>query len=267
MDLSKLRVRYIDGYERAVQKEGMTQKDKILPYMTVVYPYRGSYEVALGDEPLRTLHSGEGCFITAPGAQHTIVHHLAPGQTEMVPRWLRLSVMYDDVLDVTAWFTPPFLVTGKAAEPFIRAVDALVAMKDGEENSFQKLRIAATVLEELLKISRFQPASLETNRIYPAILLVKDHYDEPITVERMAEACAMAPSTFYRVFRQSIQMTPMQYLEDYRLQQAAQLLLFEKQNLSRIAERCGYYDEFHLSRNFKRYYGVSPREYKKRAIL
>ena len=269
MDLSKLSIEYIDGYERTVTVDGLTQKDKILPYMTVVYPYRGYYQVCLEDDPLSTLPHGAGCYITAPGARHTIVHRICPGQDSMVPRWLRFSVMYDHVLDVTGWFSPPLLVTGEAARPFIGAVDALLEARQRPEyeKNFRKLRIGAQLLEQLLQICDFAPAALELERIYPAILRIKDHFSQRLTVDQLAEACAMSPATFYRLFRQTVGKTPMQYLNEYRLKQAAQLLLFETQTLSAIAETCGYCDEFHLSRNFKAYYGISPREYRKHTIL
>ena len=269
MDLSKLSVQYIDGHEATITEDFLTQKDKILPYMTIVYPYHGYYDVCLGDDKLSTLPHGTGCYITAPGARHTIVHRISEGEDSMMPRWLRFSVMYDQVLDVTGWFTPPLLVTGAQAEPFIAAIDELIALRQavGAEKVFGKLRVAATLLEHLLAICPFTPAALELERIYPAILKVKDHYGSSLTVEQLAEACAMSPATFYRLFRQTIHKTPMQYLEEYRLKQAAQRLLFEKQTLAQIAEECGYYDEFHLSRNFKKHYGMSPREYKKHTIL
>lgn len=269
MDLSKLSVQYLDGYEGTVRKDGITQKDKILPCMTVVYPYKGYYQVCLRDDPLSTLAHGEGCYMTAPGARHTIVHRISPGEECMMPRWLQFSVMYDRVLDVTGWFTPPLLVTGAAARPFIEAIDELVALRQASEHEklFGKLRIAATLLENLLRLCPFMPAALELERIYPAILKVKDCYGGTVTVEQLAAACAMSPATFYRVFRQTVHMTPMQYLEEYRLKQAAQNLLFERKTLAQIAEECGYYDEFHLSRNFKKHYGMSPREYKKHTIL
>ena len=269
MDLSKLSIQYIDGYETVVKTDGMTQKDKILPYMTIVYPYQGHYEICLGDDPLTTLHHGEGCYMTAPGARHTIVHRLDPGEDKMMPRWLRFSVMYDQVLDVTSWFELPFLVTGEQAKPFIDAIDQLILLRQAETHAknFGKLRLAATLLENLLQLCPFHPATLELERVYPAVLMVKDCYGDTITVEKLAAACAMSPATFYRLFRQTIHKTPMQYLDEYRLKQAAQRLLFEKQTLAQIAEDCGYYDEFHLSRNFKKYYGVSPKTYKRQTIL
>lgn len=269
MDLSKLSIEFIDGYERTVYQDGLTQKDKILPYMTVVYPYEGFYEVCLGDDPLSCLPHGAGCYITAPGARHTIVHRICPGESRMIPRWLRFSVMYDGVLDVTGWFRPPLLVTGEAALPFIRAVDELLELRTREKHiqNFRKLRIAGQLLEALLGICPCLPATMEPERIYPAIVLIKDRFRQRLTVEQMASACAMSPATFHRLFRQAVHQTPMQYLEAYRLNQVAQRLLSGKETLAAIAEQCGYFDEFHLSRNFKKYYGLSPREYKKRTLL
>lgn len=269
MDLSKLSIEFIDGHERTVYRDGLTQKDKILPYMTVVYPYRGYYEVCLGDEPLETLHRQEGCFLTAPGVRHTIVHRIYPDDDRMVPRWLRFSVMYDHVLDVTGWFTPPLIVTGEQAKPFMEAVDELLKLKKLPDHvqNFRKLRIAGELLELLLSLCGCEPVTLELERIYPAILLVKDRFHDAITVAQLAEACAMSEATFYRLFRETVHKTPMQYLEEYRLKQAAQWLLSDTDTLAAIAEKCGYYDEFHLSRNFKKHYGMSPREYKKSTIL
>ena len=89
----------------------------------------------------------------------------------------------------------------------------------------------------------------------------------PVTVEQMANACAMSPATFYRLFRQAAHQTPMQYLEAYRMKRVARHLLSGQETLSYIAEQCGYFDQFHLSRNFKKHYGMSPREYKKQMIL
>ena len=269
MDLSKLSIKFLNGYHRDVYQDGATQKDKILPFMTIVYPYRGYYEVCLGDDPLSLLPHGAGCYITAPGARHTIVHRLSPGEDFMSPRWIKFSVMYDGILDVTDWFTPPLLVTGKQAEPFIRAADELVAIKQLPDHiqNFRKLRLAGTLLEALMSVCECTPASLELERIYPAILRIKDAYRRPITAQELADACAMSQPTLFRLFRQTVGMTPMQYLENHRLKQAAQLLLSDQDTLAVIAEKCGYWDEFHLSRNFKRHYGMSPREYKKQAIL
>ena len=60
-------------------------------------------------------------------------------------------------------------------------------------------------------------------------------------------------------------MTPCQYQQRYKLEQAAQmLLLYPDMPLAAVAENLGFCDEFHLSRVFKQRYGLSPRSYRQR---
>lgn len=269
MELDKLRIQLIDGFEKQVFEDKLELRNKKWPYMLIDYPVVGYYELAKEDEPIRILRPGEGCLILAPNTRHTQIHRLDPVEGIMVPRWMDFSVTYDDILDVTGWFDPPFVVEGKRAEPFLQAIDELVSLRGKEAEpatAFKKLRIGATVLEELLKISAFKPAMLEAERIYPAIGMIKECYGQSITVERLAQRCAMSASTLHRCFQQILGKTPMQYLQEYRLTQAARLLT-GKQSLAKIAEECGFCDEFHLSRNFKKQFGMSPREYKKRTNL
>ena len=98
MELSKLRILYIDGIERSVSKDGMVTKDKKWPYMLIDYPAKGYYELCKEDEPLTVLRPGEGCYILAPNIRNTCYHRSDPGETEMIPRWMQFSVTYDDVL-------------------------------------------------------------------------------------------------------------------------------------------------------------------------
>ncbi len=269
MDLKKLSVEFIVAFEKTHYEDGVTQKDKILPHMTVSYPYQGYYEVCLGDDPLSLLPHGAGCYVTAPGARHTIVHRICEGEDRVIPRWLRVCVMYDNVLDVTSWFVPPLLITGEQAKPFIQAVDDLLQLKTQPEHvqNFGKLRIAGQLMEALLTVCEYKPVVVGMERIYPAILRIKDDYSKPLSAQDLADACSMSPATFYRVFWQTVGMTPMRYLEDYRLKQASRMLITDKYTLGAIAEQCGYYDEFHLSRNFKKHFGLSPKEYKKQAAI
>lgn len=279
MELGKLSVEYIDGFVGIPKPDGFIQKDKVLPYITIVYPQSGCYDIQVEDGPFQHLEEQAGCYITAPFLRHTIVHRTAPGQPFMQPLWLRLSVLYNGVLDVTGWFQPPLFVKGEDAQPFIDAIRELCTIRDPSvtydrpysgkqtwDKAFQKLRITGSVLENLLRISDFQAVDPETERIYPALARIGSHYGQHLSVEQLARECGMSVSTFYRVFSRIMSKSPMQYLNEYRLKQAAQMLMREGAVLSDIAERCGFCDEFHLSRNFKTYYNLSPREYKKRSL-
>jgi len=79
----------------------------------------------------------------------------------------------------------------------------------------------------------------------------------PITVEQMAAHVGLSSAHFARLFRQACGMTPWTYVVKLRLERAAQLL-GEGEPISDVAFGCGFSDQAHLSRRFKRHYGMSP---------
>lgn len=279
MELGKLSVEYIDGFVGIPKADGFVQKDKVLPYITIVYPESGYYDIQVEDGPFQRLEERSGCYITTPFQRHTIVHRCAPGKEFMQPLWLRLSVLYDGALDVTGWFQPPLFVTGQAAQPLIGAIRELCQLSAPQatysrlytdttwDRAFRKTRIAGQVLEGLLAVSDFQPMELRMEQLWPAFSLIRTGFAQNLTVQQLATSCCMSVSAFYRAFARFTDKTPMQYLNEYRLKQAAQLLIHESMTLAAIAARCGFFDEFHLSRNFKRHYGLSPSQYRKHAQL
>lgn len=56
---------------------------------------------------------------------------------------------------------------------------------------------------------------------------------------------------------------PMQYLQQYRLIRARELLLQGQLSVTTIAVECGFYDGAHLDRVFRKAYGLSPRHYRR----
>lgn len=78
-----------------------------------------------------------------------------------------------------------------------------------------------------------------------------------ITVEQMATQVSLSSSHFARLFRQACGMTPWTYVVKLRLERAARLL-GEGESISNVAFGCGFSDQAHLSRRFKRHYGTSP---------
>ena len=65
------------------------------------------------------------------------------------------------------------------------------------------------------------------------------------------------------MFKKETGLTPLQYLTDRRLENAASTLstYLGKGNISETARLCGFGDPLYFSRLFKKKYGVSPRSY------
>ena len=83
------------------------------------------------------------------------------------------------------------------------------------------------------------------------------------TVEEMAEFCNLSTDQFRRNFEQRTGMRPKRYLEEFKLRQAADLLVSGSVPVAEVASRLGYRDPYHFSRRFKLFAGVSPERYRR----
>jgi AraC-like DNA-binding protein/CheY-like chemotaxis protein len=87
---------------------------------------------------------------------------------------------------------------------------------------------------------------------------VESHYHEAVREERVAELCNMSVSSFSRTFRQEHEKTFREYLLDYRIGKASELLRTPGVNVTDVAFTVGFNDVSHFSRTFKRVVGQTP---------
>lgn len=90
-----------------------------------------------------------------------------------------------------------------------------------------------------------------------------DQFDEA----KEAKAMGLSPVHFRRLFAEQTGLPPHRFLMQARLAQAELLLRTTELPLKVVAQRCGFYDEYHFSRLFRRALQVPPALYRKRARL
>ncbi|MGN7411971.1 ABC transporter substrate-binding protein [Paenibacillus sp. SAF-068] len=117
-----------------------------------------------------------------------------------------------------------------------------------------------SLLEDLHKQS-IQPWKPDT--VTQAIDYMNAHLHEPIALDIMAEALECSVGHLSRLFKQKLNVSPIQYLAQIRMERAAHLLVHTDATLQQIAEQVGYLDAHSLSRSFKKIKGQSPIRYKK----
>ena len=78
-------------------------------------------------------------------------------------------------------------------------------------------------------------------------------------MEDIAAQCGLNRSYFGAVFRQSLRQTPQEFLIQYRMVKATELLKLTQLSIQDIANAVGYSNPLHFSRAFKKVYGLSPR--------
>ena len=129
------------------------------------------------------------------------------------------------------------------------------------------LILLAKALEIFVFISREysrngNPMARSLCRLGELISLLEQRYGEPWTIGRISRIAAMAPSTLLPVFKKATGTSPIDYLLHVRLSKAAELLLRTEDPVSEIAKACGFADSNYFLRQFRRVYGLSPREYR-----
>ena len=138
-------------------------------------------------------------------------------------------------------------------------------MKAGHPGS--DLILLAKALEIFVFISREysrigNPMARSLCRLGELISMLENRYKEHWTLGRISRIAAMAPSTLLPVFKKVTGYSPIDYLLHVRLSKAAEMLLKSESPISEIAQDCGFSDSNYFSRQFKKSYGLSPREYR-----
>lgn len=124
------------------------------------------------------------------------------------------------------------------------------------------------LFEELLRTLDLQkrdpsgsPAALVAERTESYI---RAHYKEPLTGPLLSEELHFHYNYLTRCMKRVYGLTPMEYLTEYRLEQARLLLLRTEQPVAVVAEQVGFETAPYFSRRFAERYGVSPIRYRQR---
>lgn len=100
-------------------------------------------------------------------------------------------------------------------------------------------------------------------KIKSALALIEENYSSQLTLAELAESCKMSPNYFCRFFKQMTQKTPFDYINIHRINIACELLCSGNGNITDIAYSCGFNDLSYFIKIFRKYKGMSPKEYLK----
>ncbi len=99
-----------------------------------------------------------------------------------------------------------------------------------------------------------------------ALSAIHNRVNTPWTVESLAEAAGMSRSAFAARFKELLGQTPLEYVTEWRMQKAMQLLEQRDKKLIDVARSVGYESDAAFSKAFKRVVGVNPGEYVLRGV-
>lgn len=105
--------------------------------------------------------------------------------------------------------------------------------------------------------------SAELNAVLPALQYMARYYAQPLTTPQLAALCHVSESYFRVLFRESVGTTPLAWLTRMRMLAAAEALRESDKPIAAIAADTGYADLSAFNRQFKRFYGLAPRDYRR----
>ena len=98
--------------------------------------------------------------------------------------------------------------------------------------------------------------------IHEALTYIEHNFQNEITIEDIAGVCGLNRTYFGKIFKEALGKTPQEFLINYRMLKAAELLKLTSLSIGDVGLAVGYANQMHFSRAFKNNYGISPREWR-----
>lgn len=106
-------------------------------------------------------------------------------------------------------------------------------------------------------------ATTAERQVNQAVQWLSLQYAQPISIEQLARSLGYHRTHLAKIFKKQLGVSPMQFLMHVRLEQAKSLL-DSHWTIEQVASSVGFSDALYFSKQFRKRYGVSPTEYRRR---
>lgn len=141
------------------------------------------------------------------------------------------------------------------------------------ENNKAKDVFADLVLKELIirlmqtkartiLLENFQQ-NINTNRLSYAVKYIHENLYKTLTVKELSGKACMSEPNFYKCFKQQFGISPVEYINQKRIELAKKLLQTIETNIADICFSCGFNNHNHFIKTFKKYTQTTPAHYRK----
>ena len=100
------------------------------------------------------------------------------------------------------------------------------------------------------------------NRIRKTIRYIRKNIDKNITIDDLTEICCLSKDHFIRLFKEEMHITPVQYINQKKIEKAQLLIITDNRPVKDIAYTLSFENVSYFNRLFKRYTGLTPVMYK-----
>lgn len=151
---------------------------------------------------------------------------------------------------------------------FVKNLCELIYKEFVNKTEGYKILVRTYFLSLIAYISNlYEPAienvSESVIKIVNTATYIEENYPEKITVPMLAKLAYLSERQYLRVFKSVYNVTPIQYINDCRLDHACNFIVNTSKTLSEISDACGFSDKSAFSKLFHKHFGITPSKYRK----
>ena len=218
-----------------------------------------------GETRIYSVKSGQG-FMIFPGQINT---YIADKQLPWEYMWIEFDgLRIKESLSVTDLCKDAPIYHSHSKELREKLADEMLyIVNHPHESSFRLIGHLYLFMDYLLQSAKstklVSSGRMSDYYIKEAINYIEQNFQNNISIEDIATVCGINRSYLGKIFRNSIGRSPQEFLMNYRMVKATELLKLTSLSIADVGSAVGYENQLHFSRAFKNIYGVSPREWRK----
>lgn len=228
----------------------------------ILYSAKGSGTLKYGST---TMPLTDNCYFFIPA---NFPHEYYPDGEKWDVRWVVFDGYACNHIFSELGLTKPVIVTPDDSTRMLKLFDKMfVTLRT--DKVYGNYICSGLVYQYIMEFHRFASDKSvaggvdRSDILMPALNYIDEHFREDFPVTVLADAAGISQQYLCRVFRQTMNIRPNEYITRRRLQEAMRLLLENDVQLAEIAVSSGFSDAGYFGTVFKKYTGMTPLEYRK----
>ncbi|MBB1079283.1 helix-turn-helix domain-containing protein [Limosilactobacillus sp. STM2_1] len=238
----------------------------VRPYYLIHYILAGSGTFKVNNIAYH-LHAGQG-FLIEPNYRTTYV---ADKETPWSYVWLgfagKSAATWINQLNISE--TSPVFNSTESYE-LADCVNKILALDNlAPANNLRAISYLFRFLSYIARgtVANVQQVRPKQNYYVTEAIQNISHHVTTVTVDNLAQAININRSYLTALFKRNLDLTPSEYIRNFRITKARHLLESSDTSIDQVAEQCGYQHLNSFTRVFKQTYGISPRQYRQQSKI
>lgn len=200
------------------------------------------------------------------GKEKTTLHNLDFSPEIIAPAWEKLIQLpgLDDIIKKRRTLRMPPEIQERISSSILRLQQEFFQQQTGYDIILPGL--LCDLLAQIGRISQHKIPISSNQHISAAIKFIQQNYNDMLSLDDIARSAGVSRTYLCWLFKEELSTSVWDFVNKTRIEQA-KFYIQTAQNIAlyEIAERCGFEDSSYFARIFRKYEGVSPREYMHKA--